>query len=604
MQMLSLVHRRSRGLAASIAVVGALAFFLAQSADGKAAGGTAMGWGYNASGQVGIGVDSNGGCNCIPAPVPLLGVAEVTELAAGYEFGLALRSDGSVMSWGYNDSGELGNGSTDLDATPKPVAGVANAVAVAAGREHALVLLADGTLLTWGKNEVGQLGLGSATGPETCTTVQCAKRPVAVPGVGDVVAIAAGNDASYALLASGTVLAWGAGENGEAGTGAAPVGSCKCVPSPVAVPGIGGAVAISGGQQGAAALLADGTVRAWGRNLAGELGTGSASPPGGCSCLGPVSPAGLSGVRQISQGGGHSLALLGNGLVQSWGVNLNGQLGIGSESAVGCFCVATPTTIGALSDVRKVDAGGDHSVALLPNGTLTAWGENFYGQLGDGTTGPNRLTPVPVPGVAGASDTVVSLSNTFVIVGPSQTLTIAFAGAGAGTVGGPGVLCSSNCSQPFPQGQVKALRAEPAAAGQFAGWSGPCTGTGACQVRLDTDATVTATFGPPKGTRITELKLIGKRKKRKKAILRFTAPGAVTGFECLLRKPRPKRRKGVKSPRRKKPRFSPCASVKTYKNLGPGKYTFKVRALNILGADPEPAKWTFRVPAARAKQGR
>lgn len=591
-------------MAASIATIGTLAFCLAQSSDADAAGGTAMGWGYNASGQVGIGAVSSGGCSCIPSPTPLLGVADATGIAAGYEFGLALRSDGSVMSWGYNYGGELGNGNTDLDATPKPVPGVSNAIAVAAGTAHALVLLADGTLLAWGENSFGQLGLGSATGPETCSTTQCAKRPLAVPGVRDVVAIAGGTYNSYALLADGTVLAWGANENGEGGTGAASTNVCVCIPSPTAVPGINGAVAISGGLNGAAALLADGTVRAWGRNSRGELGTGSASPAVGCSCLSPVSPAGLSGVRQISQGGSHSLALLRNGLAQGWGLNNDGQVGVGSESTADCLCLPTPTTIGALSAIRKVDAGEEHSAALLPDGTLAAWGDDSSGQLGDGEADPTQPTPGPVPGVSGASEAVASDYNTFAIVGPSQRLSIALAGAGAGAVGGAGILCSSDCSQPFAQGQVKPLRAEPAVAGQFAGWSGPCTGTGACQVRLDADVTVTATFGPPKGTQITGLKLIGKRKKRKKAILRFTAPGAVTGFECLLRKPKPKKRKGAKSPKRRKPKFAPCASGRTYRNLVPGKYAFKVRALNILGTDAAPANRTFRVPALKTKRRR
>jgi alpha-tubulin suppressor-like RCC1 family protein len=530
-----------------------------------------MGWGYNASGQVGIGVVGSEGCYCITSPTPLVGVADATGLAAGYEFGLALRSDGSVMSWGYNYSGELGNGNTDRDPVPKPVPGVSNAIAVAAGSAHALVLLADGTVLAWGENNFGQLGLASATGPEICNTSNCAKRPQAVPGAINAIAISAGTYGSYALLSDGTVLAWGADAAGQTGTGGASTNPCDCTPSPVTVPGIDSAVAISGGQYGAAALLADGTVRAWGRNVIGELGTGSTTPSAGCSCLPPVSPAGLSGVRQISQGGAHSLALLGNGLAQGWGWNPNGQVGIGSESAGACFCVPTPTTIGALSNIRKIDAGDEHSAALLPDGTLTAWGDDDYGQLGDGAINPNQPSPAPVPGVSGASDVLASDYNTFALIGPSQALSIASAGAGAGTVGGSGILCSSDCSQTFAQGQVKVLRAVPAAAGQFAGWSGPCTGTGVCQVRLDADATVTATFGAPKGTTITGLKLTGKRKKkRKKAVLSFTAPGVVTGFECLLRKPRPKKRKGVKRPKRKNPTFSPCASGRTYKNLVPG----------------------------------
>jgi len=561
-----------------------------------------MGWGYNYSGQVGIGeaeVKGPDECYCVITPATLLGVGNVTGLDAGYEFGLALRSDGSMMSWGYNYEGELGDGTTTLNAVPKPIDGISNAIAVAAGSEHALALLADGTVLAWGSNDDGELGFGSAEGPEECNAIPCSKRPRPVPGLSGVVAIASGEYASYALLADGTVLGWGRDENGATGTGVSPENKCKCTPTPTAIPGVAHAVAISGGEDTAAAVLRDGTVLNWGENDHSSLGTGTATPEPGCACLGAVAPAGLSNVRQISEGGLHSLVLA-DGVARGWGYNFDSQVGIGSASVESpCYCVPTATTIGGLSDARKVDAGSYHSAALLGNGTLMAWGENDLGQLGDGTQDVERPSPVAVPGLSGASDVVATVSNTYAIIGPSQTLSLAFAGTGSGTAGGSGILCSAACSQPFAQGQVKALRADPDSAGQFAGWSGAgCSGTGPCFARLDTDQTVTATFGKPKGTKITKAKISGK--KRKKAKFRFTAPGAVTGFQCLLLKPKPRKGGAKKSAKKKrKAKFAKCAPGKTYKNLKPGRYTFKVRAVNILGVDAKPAKRKFKVHAPK-----
>ena len=102
---------------------------------------------------------------------------------------------------------------------------------------------------------------------------------------------------------------------------------------------------------------------------------------------------------------------------------------------------------------------------------------------------------------------------------------------------------------------------------------------------------VTATFGRPKGTRITKAKI--KKNKKKKvgtATFRFTAPGAITGFECALLKP-----KHGKHKKKPKPHFSRCGAPKRYKHLKPGRYTFEVRALDILGADPVPAQTKFRI---------
>src|SRR5204863_3468650 len=121
------------------------------------------------------------------------------------------------------------------------------------------------------------------------------------------------------------------------------------------------------------------------------------------------------------------------------------------------------------------------------------------------------------------------------LVGVSHTLGVSLAGTGAGAAGGNGMLCPGTCSQRYPEGAVVNLLAHPATGSGFAGFTGACTGTGVCRVKLDGDRSLTATFGPPKGTAITAA-LISKRKRR--ATFSFAARGAITGFECALQRRR------------------------------------------------------------------
>src|SRR6266851_2418171 len=134
---------------------------------------------------------------------------------------------------------------------------------------------------------------------------------------------------------------------------------------PVAVSGLSGAVAVSGGGSHSLALLGDGTVRAWGSNGSGQLGDGTTTGPETCvearpCSRTPVAVSGLSGVVAISAGGSHSLALLSNGTVRAWGNNGSGQLGNGTTTTSD-----VPVVVSGLSAVVAVSAGGEHSLALL-----------------------------------------------------------------------------------------------------------------------------------------------------------------------------------------------------------------------------------------------
>ena len=569
----------------------------------RAAGGTAVGWGDNSYGQL-TGPESSES-----PPAPANGLSGVAQLAAGGYHSLAVMTDGTVRAWGYNFEGQLGIGD---DSGPETcvapstcstnvltVPGLSGAVAVAAGTYHSLALLANGTVMAWGENGEGQLGIGSSSGPEICHTYDCSTKPLLVPGLSNVVAIAASNDWSLALLADGTVMAWGDDADAQGGTGSGSGNSCECNDHPVQVPGVSNAVAIAAGEYGGSAVLADGTVKDWGRNDYGQLGNGTVTEGMPCNCLGPVAVPGLAGAKTTTVGSYHRLAALGTGGAAAWGENASGQLGTGTPPTTGCVCSATATPVGGVAALQAVEADGNFSLALPADGTVWSWGYGGEGQLGEGGATTERASPAPVPGVAGASEISSGEYHVLALTGPSQSLNVAFAGAGSGTVGADGIVCpASNCTARYPQGQVEILRASPTSGG-FAGFSGPCNQTGPCQVAMSGDQTVTATFGVPKGTRITKAVIKGRKGKAKFA---FTAPGAITGYQCKLKRRKPNKGSGRKRLRAVK--FAPCRSAKKYKNLKPGKYSFKVRALDILGADAKPAvkKFTIKKPRPRHKR--
>lgn len=288
----------------------------------------------------------------------------------------------SAVAWGENLERQLGNGSLEAyEDLPVGVSGLKFVTAVSAGGEHSLALLANGTVDAWGGNEFGQLGDGG-----TATSGV----PVPVTGLSGVTAIAAGGEHSLALLANGTVMAWGDNEDGQLGTGNAASSDV-----PVQVKGLTGVKAIAAGGEHSLALLSNGTVMAWGENEDGQLGTGSLK-----SSTVPVAVKGLTGVTAVSAGGEFSLALLAKGAVDAWGSDESGQLGnTGVEE--GFSDVAVP--VGTLTGVSAISAGTNHGLALMSGGTVMAWGDDSYGELGNGAIKASQATPVAVSGLSGAS---------------------------------------------------------------------------------------------------------------------------------------------------------------------------------------------------------
>jgi alpha-tubulin suppressor-like RCC1 family protein len=335
---------------------------------------SAVAWGQNTLRQLG-----DGGAEALsPVPRPVSGLTFVTAIAAGGHHSLALLANGTVMAWGSNEFGQLGNGSEVTPSTPVPVSGLTHVRAIAAGASHSLALLSNGTVMAWGGNESGQLGTGTITESQV---------PVAVKGLTGVRAVAAAGNDSYALLSSGGVVAWGDNEHGELGNCSTKLNSTV----PVTVKGLSSVKALAGGGEFALALLSSGGVEAWGSNRYGQLANAGVEEESNV----PVPVNGVSGASAVAAGATHALALLSGGTVMAWGEDNDGELGIGVFQAK----QETPTAIGGLSGVTAISAGGQDSAALLTSGSVMTWGIDNWGQLGDGASGGPSAVPVAVAGV-------------------------------------------------------------------------------------------------------------------------------------------------------------------------------------------------------------
>jgi alpha-tubulin suppressor-like RCC1 family protein len=350
------------------------------------ADGTVVAWGFNGSGQLGDGTTASRRSR----PVALPDLTDVMTVDAGDWHSMALLQDGTVRIWGDNQFGELGDGTTTNRSTPTALPDLTGVTAIAVGGflgndgrddpvsfAHTLALLADGTVRSWGSNNDGQLGDGT-------TTDRLA--PAAVPGLTGVSAVAAGGTHSLALRTDGTILAWGDnGLRGPTGRGASAQPERSAITAPVAIPGLADVTAISAGNFHSLALLGDGTVRAWGWNAFGQLGDGTTDDRPS-----PVTVSGLTDVTAVAAGDRFSLALRRNGQVTTWGANERGQLGNGTFDDQ-----PLPVDVLDLTEVTTASTSTQHSLALLADGTVMAWGWNAEGQLGDGTA-DDQAAPVEV----------------------------------------------------------------------------------------------------------------------------------------------------------------------------------------------------------------
>jgi alpha-tubulin suppressor-like RCC1 family protein len=338
-------------------------------------------WGHNNSGQLGDETTDNQ-----KKPVDVKGLSsEAVSVSAGGAHTCAVTAVGSVMCWGNNSYGRLGDGTTTYHVTPVDVDGLTSgAVSVSAGGAHTCVLTAKGQFKCWGNNYFGQLGDGITIDRHS---------PVDVVGLSSgLVSVSAGNSHTCAITAAGGVKCWGKNSHGQLGDGTTIDQS-----TPVDVILSDRVVSISAGQWHTCAVTTEGGVKCWGNNQYGQLGDGTTIDQST-----PVDVILSDGVVSISAGHWHTCAVTTSGGVKCWGNNNHGQLGDGTT-----IDQSTPVDVDGLTGWGiSVSAGSSHTCATTTAGEVKCWGYNAFGQLGDGTT-TDRHSPVDVSNL---SSELISLS--------------------------------------------------------------------------------------------------------------------------------------------------------------------------------------------------
>ncbi len=332
--------------------------------------GTVWACGDNQNGELGIGTTVNS-----EYVVPVNALSNVIYVGAGSNFSVAVLSDGAVWEWGANTYGELGNGTTTQDSTPAAVNATWGGFSVtpnlghppiSVGSHHVLAISPDGWLNVWGDNSHGQLGTGDYANRLAPTPLNFSP--------GTWIDVAAGHAHSLALRNDGTVWAWGDNTYGQLGDG-----TTTSSPVPVQVPGLSGVTNVMADGYASFAWKSDGSLWAWGYNAGGTLGNGTTT----VMSTVPVEvslPGAYSGVWWFFRGTYlHSMLLKPDQTLWAWGLNNDGQLGIGTTANSDVPVQVPGSWIWA-------SAGEYHSIAISASGDVYTWGDNSDDQLCNGTT--------------------------------------------------------------------------------------------------------------------------------------------------------------------------------------------------------------------------
>jgi len=341
-------------------------------------------WGANHQGQLG-----NGNYTDLDSPILTSSFGNgrtAVAISSGQTHMCAILDNGSVSCWGNNYYGQLGDGSNMIRNTPTQTLSLGNgttAVAISSGPSHTCAVLDSGSVSCWGGNGYGQLGDGTRNERNT---------PAPTLSLGDertAVAVSTGMDHTCVILDNGSVSCWGRNNDGQLGDGGTNIE--RWTPAPTLSLGSGMAVAISSGSSHTCVLIDNGSVSCWGGGGVGHLGNGDSedrNTPTQVDIHEWVQYGRFA--VAISSGTWHTCALLDDGSISCWGGNSNGQLGDGTNTKR--YTPTQTSSLGTGINAVAISSGDHHTCAILSDDSVSCWGDNFYGQLGDGDY-EDRNTP-------------------------------------------------------------------------------------------------------------------------------------------------------------------------------------------------------------------
>ncbi len=315
-----------------------------------------------------------------PHPQMLAGLRTVAELALGPTHACARDQRGTLRCWGNNSDGRLGDGSTRRRIKPGARVELEPAKSVAVGSMHSCAVTQEGKLYCWGDNREGLLGgRNNPPAPNSGDNTLVWPR-----GIESAIEIVAGGQHSCALADDSTAVCWGDNRHGQLGDR-----STRGHQDPIKVAGLDEVIALAAGKGHSCAAKRTGDVFCWGDNKSGQV-SGARERKG---ILSPVPVPGLTGARAVAAGDSHSCAIVDSGKIRCWGSDEHGQLGDGPGDKSG----AARGRVTTIFDAVELSLGARHSCARRRTGTIVCWGENRWGQLGNGAGAAQLKTLIHAP---------------------------------------------------------------------------------------------------------------------------------------------------------------------------------------------------------------
>lgn len=347
-------------------IVAGGAFALAIKTDG-----TLWSWGNNGQGQLGLGV---GDLTARSSPVQIGTLTTWTTITAGSQQSLAIKNDGTLWGWGWNAAGQLGDFSTVNKQSPVQIGSYLWSN-VRSGYSHTIGVQTDGSMWSWGGNSIGQLGL---------SLLNILPARIMAPYSERFRRVFAGGNHTLAIKINGSLWAWGLNSDGQLGRGSLVASS-----SPIQIGALTTWKELGCGYRHSLMIKEDGSLWSTGFNTYGQLGDNTtvrkSSPV-------QVVPTTKNNWVAVDGGLNFSMALDSSGSLWTWGFNGNGELGLNISTALN---VSSPVQVGTLTNWSKISAANGGFYAIKTDGTLWSNGFGAFGALGDGTT-TRKSSPVQI----------------------------------------------------------------------------------------------------------------------------------------------------------------------------------------------------------------